>query len=606
MAWKSISRGKFLYLRGRSFYVRRRVPVDLREEIGKEFLIRSLNTSDFKEASRLASFVNAEHQRLLDQASGRRVSSSDVRNLDNLSGDEIEKIVTNWFSSSYVAQANYVGGDELYELDEYELAEEAAEQHEGRIRSVKNIQILSLPDHPMQEPLLRRTMQLIAERNGLETRRVKKDVLSNITEIASDKKGWKYRFFFDLVRRATVELRRQEVDYAALLPTYIRDEELKEAMHSPRSKGKRTVTLAELIEEFKSDPSRKAMRKKVELDYSLLFRVMDEVIGYDRRLKDIERDDCKRVRDLLLRLPTNCTKIYPTLTFERAAEHGQKDGRKLLSPTTVNSYVHKMSALFNYGLVEERIDKNPAKKLGIDGHDHSDEDRNPFDLDQLARIFAAPIYTGCEDDKRNWANKGVAKPKGTKFWVPLIGLYQGMRLNEICQLRLEDVKKEEDIFYFDIKPDQLSADTLNAADVGGKRVKTASSRRRIPIHPSLTELGFMSFVESQREIGERRLFPDLKKDGRGYYSDGFQKWFSRFLIKVGAKKPKSSFHSFRHNWADAMRLAEVPRERRLLIGGWKKTSTEEMYGSDFPLRTIYNELCKVKYDKVKALNDLFC
>ena len=44
------------------------------------------------------------------------------------------------------------------------------------------------------------------------------------------------------------------------------------------------------------------MRKKVELNYGMLFRAMDEIIGHDRRLADISRDDCKAVRDLLLSL----------------------------------------------------------------------------------------------------------------------------------------------------------------------------------------------------------------------------------------------------------------------------------------------------------------
>lgn len=394
------------------------------------------------------------------------------------------------------------------------------------------------------------------------------------------------------------------MEQIAVVPTHIRDADLQEAMNSPRRRGKRTVTLAELIEEFKADPNRKDMRKKVELDYALLFRVMDEVIGHDRRLRDIDRDDCKRVRDLLIRLPPNSTKLYLGLTFAQAADKGEKDGRNTLSPTTVNSYVHKMSALFNYGVVEERIDKNPARKLGLEGYEHSEEDRNPFSPAQLEKIFSAAIYTGCQDDGRNWAKVGTLRPKGTKFWVPLIGLYQGMRLNEICQLRLEDIKREGGIDFFDIRPDSMGAKKGQAKQEDrGQRTKTASSRRRVPVHPRLVELGFLDFVQGLRG-SEERLFPNLKKDIRGYYSDGFQKWFSRLLDKQKAREAKTSFHSFRHSWANAMRLAGVPQERRRLIGGWKRTATDEKYGSDLPLAEIYRELSKVAYTDIAAIGAL--
>lgn len=602
MAWKSISKDKYLYTRDGRFYVRRRVPAELREAVGREFLIASLNTSDFKEASRIANRILADHQKLLDEAGGRLYPPENSRKLDDLSADEIEKIVVDWFSNNYVAQANQFSGGDLVEPDPDEIPTKE-DLHFRKQRLAKDLQWLMVPKHSSHEAILRPTIQAIAQRNGLAVRRASKVAMDKRIEIVANTKGWKYDFFFDLVRRAAAELFKQEIDQINLAGTYISDADLKEAMHSPRRRGKRTVTLAELIEEFKADPNRKDMRKKVEADYALLFRVMDEVIGYDRRLRDIERDDCKAVRDLLLRLPANSTKLYRGMSFAEAADQGSKDGRKILSPVTVNSYIHKMSALFNYAVVEERTDKNPARKLGLEGHEHGEDDRHPFTSAQLEKIFSAPIYSGCQDDERNWAKIGENRPKRTKFWVPLIGLYQGMRLNEICQLRIEDVQHESGIAFFNIRPDIVrgKSKTVQADDEGGRRTKTASARRRVPVHPMLQELGFLEFVNVLREAGSNRLFPDLKKDGRGYFSDGFQKWFSRFLEKQGAKEEKTSFHSFRHNWADAMRLAEVSQERLRLIGGWKRTATDEKYGSYLPLEEIYMELCKIQYSAIGAI-----
>ncbi|WP_229734405.1 hypothetical protein, partial [Terasakiella brassicae] len=33
----------------------------------------------------------------------------------------------------------------------------------------------------------------------------------------------------------------------------------------------------------------------------------------------------------------------------------------------------------------------------------------------------------------------LSDKSGAEYWVPHIGLYNGMRLNEICQLNVEDV-----------------------------------------------------------------------------------------------------------------------------------------------------------------------
>ncbi|WP_162238141.1 site-specific integrase [Rhizobium sp. Leaf306] len=590
-----------MYTRDGRYYVRRRVPAELRQAVGREFLITSLKTSDFKEASRKANHAIADHQKLLDEAGGRLHPQENSRNFDDLTAHELEKIVTDWFSTNYRAAALAFSGGDLYvpEPDEVELP---GDLEHRRLELNRNVLILTLPNSPHHEQLLRGAIEGLARANGIAIRRVKVGPMQVRSEITTDRAGWRYKLFFDLVRRGVVELMRQEIADLAVIPMYIADPELHEVIHSPTRRSKRTVTLAELIEEFKADPNRKDMRKKVDADYSLLFRVMDEVIGYDRRLRDIERDDCKAVRDLLLRLPANSTKLYRGMSFAEAADRGSKDGRKVLSPVTVNSYVHKMSALFNYAVVEEGADKNPARKLGLEGHEHGEEDRHPFAREQLEKIFSAPIYTGCQDDERNWAKVGKSKPKRTKFWVPLIGLYQGMRLNEICQLRTEDIQSESGIYFFNIKPDIVFGKSKAAQgyDDGGRRTKTASARRRVPVHPTLQELGFSEFVAARREAGNERLFPDLKKDSRGYFSDGFQKWFSRLLEKQGAKKEKTSFHSFRHNWADSMRLAGVPQERRRLIGGWKKTATDEKYGSSLPITALYDEISKISYQDIKT------
>lgn len=126
-------------------------------------------------------------------------------------------------------------------------------------------------------------------------------------------------------------------------------------------------------------------------------------------------------------------------------------------------------------------------------------------------------------------------------------------------------------------------------------VKTDAGKRVVPFHPFMKDLDFEGYVKLRREAGEDRLFPDLKQDKRGYYSDGLQKWFARFLAECGANGDRTTFHSFRLNWRDAMREAKVPQERVRLIGGWKRTAMDEKYGSGLSVQTLRKDIAKVSY-----------
>jgi integrase len=82
-------------------------------------------------------------------------------------------------------------------------------------------------------------------------------------------------------------------------------------------------------------------------------------------------------------------------------------------------------------------------------------------------------------------------------WLPLIGLYTGARLNEVCQLNpFTDIQQDSKtgIHYFHFTDD---TDTENNVL---KSVKTSSSHRIVPIHSKLIELGILEYVESVTEI----------------------------------------------------------------------------------------------------------
>lgn len=95
----------------------------------------------------------------------------------------------------------------------------------------------------------------------------------------------------------------------------------------------------------------------------------------------------------------------------------------------------------NWAVNEELADRNPAKALRLPDPVAKRDKRLPFSKTQLRQIFDAPLYRGCVDGLRGYNRVGPERPRNARFWVPLIGLFSGARLGEICQLDVADVRQ---------------------------------------------------------------------------------------------------------------------------------------------------------------------
>lgn len=208
-------------------------------------------------------------------------------------------------------------------------------------------------------------------------------------------------------------------------------------------------------------------------------------------------------------------------------------------------------------------------------------------------MFSAPLFTGCRDDGHGYAMPGPNRPKNARFWIPLIALFNGLRLNEACQLDVADIQTVDGIVCFVI--------TASACGPTDKRLKTASSERVVPIHPELLRLGFMGFVDKRARAGEK-LFGEVALGATGYRSATFSAWFARFAAKAGANTEKTCFHSFRHSFRDALREAGIPRDIALALGGWSRppgscdsSSVSDVCGRGYRIETLFEAIRKVGY-----------
>ncbi|WP_281978403.1 hypothetical protein [Pseudorhizobium flavum] len=103
-----------------------------------------------------------------------------------------------------------------------------------------------------------------------------------------------------------------------------------------------------------------------------------------------------------------------------------------------------------------------------------------------------------------------------------------------------------------------------------RKLKNGQSRRRVPIHPELIRLGFLSYVETLRAAGHTLLFPELRAACADtpmgdVFDDSWQKM--RAAALPAAKEEGKVLHSFRHWCNNEMKQAGVHSEiRRDILG----------------------------------------
>jgi len=192
---------------------------------------------------------------------------------------------------------------------------------------------------------------------------------------------------------------------------------------------------------------------------------------------------------------------------------------------------------------------------------------------------------------------GQNKPRRGRFWVPLLALFHGLRLNEAAQLYIEDVGEEEGISCLQILVDLADGSSSD------KRLKSKQSKRRIPIHPELLKNGFLDFVASRRaDTQHPRLFPELTAYG-GYFSNHFSSWFGSFKRKTLGKDCKATFHSFRHNFCTELNKTGASAKEIDMLGGWAAgtQSSAKIYDHPTMERLLYR-IEKVEYPGLDLLH----
>jgi integrase len=206
----------------------------------------------------------------------------------------------------------------------------------------------------------------------------------------------------------------------------------------------------------------------------------------------------------------------------------------------------------------------------------------PFTSDALRQIFEPARFLAFANAPED-------------FFLPLLGLYTGARMNELAQARVKDIRRSGDRWFLDIQPDHTGDDETET------RVKTVSSIRSAPIHPDLIRLGLIAYALELGERGVVRLFPHLPRDAKGKHTRNPSRRFGDYLTALGIKDNRRyAFPSFRIALIQRLKGAGVAKDARMeLVGHAPRDVHDGVYAGQFEDEFLASQtLDRVQFDEV--------
>ena len=248
----------------------------------------------------------------------------------------------------------------------------------------------------------------------------------------------------------------------------------------------------------------------------------------------------------------------------------QSEGQRCMSSTTVEKHLTHVRALFLASLTYYRFASEGDVKAVFAPVPLSDfvpkaSYRGIWQVDTLNKLFASPIWSGTASEPKAFRRRHVPGEnihKDAYWWLPILGLYTGARLEELAQLHHEDLKRDRTGIAF-----------LDINEEGVRRLKNMSSARCVPVHSMLIDLGLLELFRPGRD---GLVFPELRPHGRmGKLGGLYTVHFTRYRREIGVYEAGLDFHAFRHTAISRLGEREVPGLKIARLAGHMAADPDE-------------------------------
>jgi len=232
-----------------------------------------------------------------------------------------------------------------------------------------------------------------------------------------------------------------------------------------------------------------AWTAKTEMLRRASLSMFKQFAGAGTPLSEIDRRVVGDFKVLIEKLPTIHGKraTDKDRSLQEIVEEAEREGAERLGAATMQRHLSTLIGLFRYAKEHGRYTAdNPAAGFRFPRTRRPRDERPAWAPKQLEALFRSPIWTDPEATRDH------------RYYLPLLGAYAGLRLEEACQLHVADVGSEDGIAFLNIQPGD------------GKQLKSRAAKRRVPLHPVLIAAGFLRHVEDARRKGAVLVFPELE------------------------------------------------------------------------------------------------
>ena len=326
--------------------------------------------------------------------------------------------------------------------------------------------------------------------------------------------------------------------------------------------------------------------KEIESDKRIVEEFI-EIVG-DIDFSTITKKEVSHYIDVQTKLPPNRKKSpkYRDLTIKEVMGLNLSQ-KEIQTPQNINKRITKLSVFGNWGVRQGLLITNPfsGMKFSVKKQPHT---RQPFTADELRKIFKPETYLKWTIHFSHPYRKDRVSNHLPYYWIFLLGIFSGMRTNEMCQILLSQVKKEKGIWFIFIEDSEET------------KVKTENAIRKVPLHPQLIDLGFVDYVTAQKKSKRGRLFWELSEDRDGFASHVSRHYNQRFLPAVGVwKKYTKVLYCTRHTFINKLYSEMVDENVIKVLIGHEKEFTMKHYGGDpFTPERLLEEISKVSYSGI--------
>lgn len=557
-----------------TYYVQRRVPERLQEAVARVlnsgrdrqvFLKKSLGTKNLKAANVAATHVLADFDRTLADAEALLKERPVIPSLTDA---QIKRMAEAFYAGRLAndeeERREGTGSEPLFQSIAEQLSAAGIEYQTPFAVGVTPEAGLSDREILKRAGTLEYEMAIVPPalaRGDISVIREELDELMNDFQLNVDRKSQSYRKLGMAVLTAYVRALRD-----------IERRNAGEPVETPPSAyvlselptGEQGGTLREAFEGWKKERERP---EGTVHEYGRAVEMFIQLHG-NLRVSEMRRSHARTFREALQLVPKTRKGSLLKASLAELSEYGRTHPSVAkVSPGTVNKQLGAVQAIAGWGhhaglVPEDAPWSDPFSEMRLE---EEQSEREPFDARDLQTIFNAPLFS---EHKLPIGGKGEAA-----IWLPLLALFAGARQAEYAGLRVSDVREDEEtgvpLMWF-------TRDTK-----AGRRLKTKTSERVVPVHPQLTALGFLEYVAARRREGERAwLFPTVAPDQKGALS-AWSKWWGRYLRNhVGINDRNKVYHSFRHGFQDALRRTTPDEELRdALTGRSSGKSVSRTYGA---------------------------